>query len=206
MRHRCPEPRHRRGFTLIEMLVGVSLLAIVLALGVPSLQRFIVNSRLKAVNSQLVSDLAFARSEAASRNMPVFWTWRAIPFGASPGSCYTIFTATVVGAQCDCSLGAGAACPNAAAATEIRTVRILRSGSIDLQPAAGMALTFAFDNVNGGLFFGTTDMGDAVLADFVIDTSVRGDVSRTLRSSISPAGRTKVCTSGATPIAGYPAC
>jgi type IV fimbrial biogenesis protein FimT len=194
--------RRDRGFTLIEMLIGIALVAIVLAVGIPSMQRFIVNNRLKAVNSQLVNDLNYARTEAAARNMPVYWV-----FGQQVGqlTCYTLFTSTLEGAECDCTLGAGAACANAAL-REIRTVQIPMSGSVRISVPLGGARMFAFDHLNGGMYYGTTDFGDAVLADFIINTFVSGDNSRNLRTYVSPAGRTKVCSFGATPISGYPAC
>lgn len=196
-------PARQRGFTLIELLVVVSLTVVILAVGVPNFQRFIVNNRLKAVNAQLVTDLQFARAEAAARNMPVYWSYRVVPLQQM--TCYSIFTTTIEGAECDCSLGVGSACTNVAM-KEIRTVHIPFSGSVRLSLPPGGSRVFAFDNVNGGMYYGTTDFGDAALADFVVNTAVISDTSRTLRTSVSPAGRTKVCSAGATSITGYPAC
>lgn len=56
--------KHNAGFTLIELMVAISILAIVLGLGVPSLQRLIESNRISAVTNDLVAALQFARSEA----------------------------------------------------------------------------------------------------------------------------------------------
>ena len=56
--------RGQRGFTLIEMMVVISLLAILLAVGVPSFRAMIQQNRVTAVTNDLVAALQFARSEA----------------------------------------------------------------------------------------------------------------------------------------------
>ena len=55
------------GFTLIELMVTISVLAILLGIAVPSFQGFILNSRLTATTNDLASALAVARSEAVKR-------------------------------------------------------------------------------------------------------------------------------------------
>lgn len=57
----------RSGFTLIEILVTLSVLAILLALAVPSLQSLVRNNRLTGLTNDLVSALNFSRSEAVKR-------------------------------------------------------------------------------------------------------------------------------------------
>lgn len=59
------------GFTLIEMMVTVAVLAIILAIGVPSLQGFIASSRLRSVTQDLYGALQTARIEAIRRNSRV---------------------------------------------------------------------------------------------------------------------------------------
>lgn len=55
------------GFTLVELMVTVSILAITLAIAVPSYQSFVARNRLAASTNELVSALALARSEAIKR-------------------------------------------------------------------------------------------------------------------------------------------
>jgi len=56
-----------RGFTLIELMVTIAILAIVLTVAVPGFQDFIARNRLAAATNELVSALALARSEAVKR-------------------------------------------------------------------------------------------------------------------------------------------
>lgn len=63
---RCILPS--RGMTLIELLVGLSILSILLAIGVPSFNQFITSNRLTAYTNDMLSTLTLARSEAIKRN------------------------------------------------------------------------------------------------------------------------------------------
>lgn len=71
---RRSDPRGRRpdgGFTLIEMMVTVVLLAILIALVTPSFRDLLRDNRAAAQANALVGSLALARSEAIKRNVPV---------------------------------------------------------------------------------------------------------------------------------------
>jgi type IV fimbrial biogenesis protein FimT len=59
------------GFSLVELMVTVSLVAILAGLAAPSFQAQIDNSRLGSHSSTLMSSLLFARSEAIKRNTRV---------------------------------------------------------------------------------------------------------------------------------------
>lgn len=59
------------GFTLIELLVSVAITGILLAVGIPSFQGFILNQRVKTASYDLSSTLILARSEAIKRNATV---------------------------------------------------------------------------------------------------------------------------------------
>lgn len=61
----------RNGFTLIELMVTISVAAILLALATPSFQSLLISNRISAQTNDLVSDLAFARSEAIKRGARV---------------------------------------------------------------------------------------------------------------------------------------
>lgn len=65
---RMPNPG---GFTVIELLVGVAVLAILTTLAVPSFHQFILNNRLAAQANEMVGAFQFARSEALKRGLTV---------------------------------------------------------------------------------------------------------------------------------------
>ncbi len=60
-----------RGFTLIELIVVIALIAILTAIAVPGYQTFMVRSRLKGAARQVMSDLMNARMMAVSLNQKV---------------------------------------------------------------------------------------------------------------------------------------
>ncbi len=56
------------GFTLIEVMVGVSIVGILLALGLPSLNAYMANSKIRASASTFNAGVQFARAEAIRLN------------------------------------------------------------------------------------------------------------------------------------------
>jgi type IV fimbrial biogenesis protein FimT len=59
------------GFTLIELMMVVALLAILLTVGMPGFNSFIVKTRISGATNELLGDLSYARSEAATRQVEV---------------------------------------------------------------------------------------------------------------------------------------
>jgi type IV fimbrial biogenesis protein FimT len=56
------------GFTLIELMIGLAVAAVVLTIGVPSFRNIILDNRLVTEVNTFVADLNLARSEAIARN------------------------------------------------------------------------------------------------------------------------------------------
>lgn len=59
------------GFTLIELMVTIAVLAIVAAIAMPSMQGIVRSNRLSAASTELVTALQLARAEAVRRNARV---------------------------------------------------------------------------------------------------------------------------------------
>ncbi|MQR01137.1 GspH/FimT family pseudopilin [Glaciimonas soli] len=59
------------GFTLIEILISITVMSILLAIGAPSMQHFVIENRLNSTVNQFVAATIFARSEAIKRGRPV---------------------------------------------------------------------------------------------------------------------------------------
>jgi type IV fimbrial biogenesis protein FimT len=59
------------GFTLTEIVGGIAVLAILVSVAAPSMSNLILDSRVKEASLDMFSAMAYARSEAISRNAPV---------------------------------------------------------------------------------------------------------------------------------------
>lgn len=67
-------PTHRRvmaGFTLVETIMVVTVLAILVAVAAPSFSTLILSQRVKNASFDVFSSLSYARSEAITRNTTV---------------------------------------------------------------------------------------------------------------------------------------
>lgn len=63
--------RGHSGFSLIELIVGMAILAMLMALGIPQYATFISNARLRATAEGITNGLNLARAEAVKRNARV---------------------------------------------------------------------------------------------------------------------------------------
>jgi type IV fimbrial biogenesis protein FimT len=68
MKRRSRARRHVLGFTLLELMVTVLILAVLAGLGTANFSSIIGATRVRAAALDLSSDLSFARSEAIKRN------------------------------------------------------------------------------------------------------------------------------------------
>lgn len=60
--------RIHNGFSLVELIVGLAILAMLMALGLPQYATFISNARLRATAEGITNGLNLARAEAVKRN------------------------------------------------------------------------------------------------------------------------------------------
>lgn len=63
--------KRQRGFTVIELMITVSIVGILVAAAAPGYQDWVATTRLNAHTNELVTALHFARSEAVKRNVAV---------------------------------------------------------------------------------------------------------------------------------------
>ncbi|MDR3056312.1 MAG: GspH/FimT family pseudopilin [Zoogloeaceae bacterium] len=72
MKHSCA--RAFRGFTIIELMVTIAIMAILTTIAVPSFRDMIMKNRVSAAASELVAAISLARTEAATRGTDVTLT------------------------------------------------------------------------------------------------------------------------------------
>jgi len=64
-----------RGFTLIELMIAIALLAFLLLIAYPSFVTMLANLRVRSVADAVLSGLQFARSEALKRNSDITFSF-----------------------------------------------------------------------------------------------------------------------------------
>jgi type IV fimbrial biogenesis protein FimT len=206
------------GFSLIELMVVVAVAAIIIGLAAPSFSSYILTQRIRSVHAQLVTDLQFARSEAATRGQFV-----AVQFqhrsGTSEedGSCYMVIARNDPWRNpvyCDCFAPAGGRCTVTETA-EIRRVLIPNRLNVSVKvpdavssgySTSGRALV-NFDPRSGGFVIGfgaPTSLLEAQ-GGFVVTTKADpgdGSDSRALRVIVNGPGRVSLCTPAGSPLGG----
>ena len=73
-----------RGFTIPELIITMGVAAIILSTAVPSVNTTIKNNRLATQVNHIITDLHFARSEAAKRDVRVILCRSSNPNASSP--------------------------------------------------------------------------------------------------------------------------
>jgi prepilin-type N-terminal cleavage/methylation domain-containing protein len=214
---RCLRQVRDRGFTLVELLIVVAVLAVILTLAAPSFREMIEMQRLRGTSAQLTTDIQFARSEAVSRQEVV-----AISFepSASGMSCYILHTwpGDLNQPRCSCSAPEGSRCPAvtppAPQPREIRTVQVPSTTKVRVLPiqapsAPAAVNVIRFSPITGGMqaYYigvggpGLSPVGEA-WAEVVLQ---RPSNPPSLRTMVSLAGRPSVCAPGGR-VHGVPAC
>jgi type IV fimbrial biogenesis protein FimT len=180
----------RRGFTVVELLVALTIAVILLAVGVPSFSGYLARKRLEGTFNELQTDLQFARSEAVARNRFVRLT-----FGTN---CYVIHT------QPPPATGASASsCTQLAPSTisvddvELRTVQLPPGSSALLSPNDSLTW-LQFEPLRGC----ARDNCTGADASINVNSSVG---SWQLRVAVTAAGRVRGCSPSGS-FKGYPSC
>ena len=62
-----------KAFTLIELMIAITILGVLLTIGIPSLTTLIKNNRLTTVTNNIIAGMQTARAEAVSRGVPVIF-------------------------------------------------------------------------------------------------------------------------------------
>lgn len=189
------------GFTLIELMVSLAVLAIFATLAAPSFSNLIEKSRLRGATDDVVNLLNTARANAVKLQRDVnvsvsgTSTWCAGAASAAdpanPGDPVPAATA------CDCTA---------------TTATCLVDGNKALVNSAtysGVTIGSVSANMAGGITFnsklGALDLGNLPANPLMVVTSKTGKYATQI--SVSPLGQTTVCVpTTSPPVSGYPSC
>ena len=76
----------KQGFTLIELMIAITIAGILMVIGVPSLKYSILNNRVKTAASDFHISMLLARSEAIKRNSNIDITFTATGWDIKSGA------------------------------------------------------------------------------------------------------------------------
>ena len=187
--------RRQRGFTLIELMVTVSIAAILLAIGIPSFSKLIANNRIANQTNEFVGALSLARGEAVRRSQPV--TVRSKDGEIEFATGWSIFTDSNVD-------GSPASTVTADDGTVIRqssgitgkttlkrvTCTVPSTGTCtDATSSDRMYITFnarGGNNIGGSTYFKVCDAGSSSVKGRVVQVSTVGRVSLVSSAATCP--------------------
>jgi type IV fimbrial biogenesis protein FimT len=168
-------PRRAGGFTLVELMIALVVVAVVLALGLPGIMEWMQNSQIRTAAEGVQNGLQAARTEAVRRNSAVeFVLTSPTATGGTGWTIRNVNDAAVIQSAPD---GVG-------------------SRNVVLTPAPPGATTVTFNgfgripsppvvtNADGSAFLTSIDLDNAVLS---------ASSSRNLRIVISAGGEVRMC-------------
>lgn len=169
------------GFTLVELLIAISIIGILLAIGLPSFQRTIDKSRLVGAADNLLADMRYAQTEATKRNIEI-----TVIFTAGANWSYIFDTSSTTTKTTDYSAYRGT---SMLASTEVSA----SNNKIFFNPKRGTLI------LKDPLTSAITPLTSATT--LLTFTSALG---AKLGLEVDPLSRMRLCTS--TGVGGYPTC
>ena len=178
----------QRGFSLIELMVGIVILGVLMAMAVPRFSDWLRNARIRSSAEAIQNGLQLARAEAVRRNATV----RFQLVSAIDDTCALATTGPHWVVSMDNPAGQCATAPSDTAAPRIIQMRNRAEGSQQTQVAAGQS---AF------VFNGLGRLIPVPAANVAIDVSsttggtcvASGGSLRCLRLVVSVGGQIRMC-------------
>lgn len=177
----CKRAALQHGFSLIELMIGIAIVAMLLKFGLPGLGQWIQSSQIRNASESIVSGLQLARAEAVSRNTNVQFVLSSLA-GGGVASDWAVRCVTP-----------SATCPGAANLSPLPTEIQKRSaseGSANAQVTANQS-TIVFNGM------GRLTPATAVVLDVTNPTggscAASSGAMRCLRISVSTGGQVRMC-------------
>lgn len=171
-----------QGYSMVEVMIVLSIVAILMGLAVPAFQGLQELRRLEGHAAELATDIQHIRSEAVARNSQMH-----LRFGSDTvGTCYLLHSGNPGG--CTCTSAGAAQCTDPMN-SPVKSVGMPSKQGVRLQANVSAML---FDPVRGT----TTPAGSVNLI---------ADSGKTIRHVVNIMGRTRTCSPQGS-VSGYTAC
>ena len=158
------------GFTMVELLITVVILAVLAAIAVPSLRELIARQRVESIAKELATDLKYLRTKHIEGNQVV------IRFGSNAAStCYVLFGWGPSEIWCDCARTDGlTSCGNAnGRSEEFKTVLIPRARGVTV---AATPDTLELTGFNGLPVYQSNTRAFQTIQAVVTGTNIGGEL------------------------------
>lgn len=167
-----------RGFTMIELLIGILVLALLLGLGAPSFMVWMQNAQIRNAADAALYGMQLARTEAIRRNKPVQFILRT----------QSGWDITIVNPSANDKVQV---CPTSSNPCVIQT-RSRREGSVNVNVGAtpGGSYAVTFDAMGGPT--GNAD-GSLAITSLDFTSSVSTNAPRPMRIVVSLSGTIRMC-------------
>lgn len=179
--------RDSLGVTLVELIVVLAILGVVLALAAPAMADMLNRRRVQMVADQMMTDLAYARSESSVATAMV----DAKFMSNATQSCYTLTHFDYVG-DCDCTRGPGSACNGDITNANFTTLREIRTVQMMASSGVSFVSTGSWDALSTNRVRFVRPQMTPTVPDFAVN--VVGNRGFTLRVRLNAMGRVSQCS------------
>lgn len=178
-------PSQNFGFTLIELMLTIVVMAVLLAIAVPSFTNIAGKNRLKSAAERLSTEVDFARSQAIAQNQPVRTHF-------ATGASWCLGVDDDLGSACDCASAPG----NCTINGRVQIVTASDFENIEIQASTFPDTDFVFDPARG-ILMDSADSGRLVF---------QNEEGQQVALRLNSLGRPSICTPTGGNVPEYPAC
>jgi type IV fimbrial biogenesis protein FimT len=194
--------RPARGFTLIEVLVGLILLGVLAVLAIPSFVTMMQNAKLRSGAEAIATGLQLARNEALRRNKPTEFVLTNLDptednVGAAPNTAgpHWIVRENVAGATAFVQGRSAFEGSGQAAATVVQV-----AGVIPSSPSAATAGAVTFNALGRAELLADATFDVSNPSGGACKTAGGDEPMRCLRVVVTPGGRVRMCDPAVTDV------